>query len=98
MQHSEEHVYTEREIKLISTIGFLVGADIEMARLESENQKLIQQLESRKLIERAKGILQRQLGIGEEEAYLQIQGKGRRSRRSMRDIAEEIIAGSEKKA
>jgi uroporphyrinogen-III synthase len=98
MQHREEHVHTEREIKLISTIGFLVGADIEMARLESENQKLIQQLESRKIIERAKGILQRQLGIGEEEAYLQIQGKGRRTRRSMREIAEEIIAGADKKA
>jgi uroporphyrinogen-III synthase len=96
MQHREEHAHTEQEIKLISTIGFLVGADIEMARLESENQKLVQQLESRKVIERAKGILQRQLGIGEEEAYLQIQGKGRRTRRSMRDIAEEIIAGSDR--
>jgi signal transduction protein with GAF and PtsI domain len=97
MQHREEHVHSEQEIKLISTIGFLVGADIEMARLESENQKLIQQLESRKIIERAKGILQRQLGIGEEEAYLQIQGKGRRTRRSMREVAEEIMADSEKK-
>jgi uroporphyrinogen-III synthase len=98
MQHREPHVHTEREIKLISTIGFLVGADIEMARLESENQKLIQQLETRKLVERAKGILQRALGIGEEEAYLTIQSKGRRMRKSMRDIAEDIILNDQKKA
>ena len=82
MQHREAHVHTNREVKLVSTIGFLVGADIEMARLESENQKLMQQLESRKIVERAKGILQSQLGITEEQAYLQIQGKGRRLRKT----------------
>jgi signal transduction protein with GAF and PtsI domain len=97
MQHREAHLHTEREIKLISTIGFLVGADIEMARLESENQKLTQQLETRKIVERAKGILQRTLGIPEEEAYLTIQGKGRRSRKPMREIAEEIILDDQKK-
>lgn len=97
MQHREPHVHTDREIKLISTIGFLVGADIEMARLESENQKLVQQLESRKIVERAKGILQRQQGISEEQAYLQIQGKGRRLRKTMREIAEEILMNDQKK-
>ncbi len=97
LQHREAHVHTEREIKLISAIGFLVGADIEMARLESENQKLTQQLETRKIVERAKGILQRTLGIAEEQAYLTIQGKGRRTRKSMREIAEEIILHDQKK-
>ena len=97
MQHREHHLYSEREIRLISTIGFLVGADIEMARLEGENLKLVQQLESRKIVERAKGILQRKLGISEEEAYLQIQSKGRRLRKPMREIAEEILANEEKK-
>jgi signal transduction protein with GAF and PtsI domain len=97
MQHREPHDYTQREIKLISTIGFLVGADIEMARLEGENHKLVQQLESRKIVERAKGLLQRKLGISEEEAYLQIQGKGRRLRKTMREIAEEILVDEQKK-
>ena len=97
MQHREAHVHTNREVKLVSTIGFLVGADIEMARLESENQKLVQQLESRKIVERAKGILQSQLGISEEQAYLQIQGKGRRLRKTMREVAEEIVTNSQKK-
>ena len=55
LQNREPHEYTEREIKLISTIGFLVGAEIEMARLESENLHLSEKLETRKLVERAKG-------------------------------------------
>jgi len=73
LQNRDPHEYTEREIKLISTIGFLVGAEIEMARLESENSHLSEKLETRKLVERAKGILQRELRITEEEAYLTIQ-------------------------
>jgi signal transduction protein with GAF and PtsI domain len=97
MQHRQTHAHSEREIKLVSTIGFLVGADIEMARLEGENLKLVQQLETRKLVERAKGILQRRLAISEEEAYLTIQGKGRRTRRSMKEIAEEIVLEEQRK-
>jgi len=41
----------------------MAGAEIEVARLETENSDLSQQLETRKLVERAKGILQRDLGI-----------------------------------
>ena len=69
VQHRQPHDYSRREIQLISTIGFLVGAEIEMARLEGENSQLSEQLETRKVVERAKGILQRDLGLSEEEAY-----------------------------
>ena len=37
LQHRQPHEHSRREIQLISTIGFLVGAEIEMARLEIEN-------------------------------------------------------------
>jgi uroporphyrinogen-III synthase len=62
-------VHRRRDIKLISTLGFLVGAEIERARLEGEVTQLSQQLQLRKIVERAKGILQRDLGLSEEEAY-----------------------------
>ncbi len=52
LQNREPHEYSEREIMLVSTIGFLVGAEIEMARLESENVHLSEKLETRKLVER----------------------------------------------
>jgi uroporphyrinogen-III synthase len=38
-------------------LGFLVGAEIERARLETENAQLANRLESRKAVERAKGVL-----------------------------------------
>jgi uroporphyrinogen-III synthase len=75
----------------VATVGFLVGAEIELARLESENTQLSERLETRKLLDRAKGILQRDLGIGEEEAYLMIQKQSRHRRRSKREIAEAIL-------
>ena len=97
VQHRQAHVYTKRQIKLISTIGFLVGAEIEMARLESENLDLSRQLETRKLVERAKGVLQRDLGLNEEQAYLALQRQSRQKRKSMKEIAEAIILGDEVK-
>ena len=62
LQHRQHHVYRRREIRMISTVGFLVGAEIELARLEEANSTLAEQLQTRKIVERAKGILQRDLG------------------------------------
>ncbi len=97
LQHRQPHVYNKRQIRLISTIGFLVGAEIEMARLESENTSLARQLEARKLVERAKGILQRDLGLTEEQAYLALQRQSRQKRRSMKEVAEAIVLSEEVK-
>jgi uroporphyrinogen-III synthase len=97
LQHRQPHVYNKRQIRLISTIGFLVGAEIEMARLESENTSLARQLEARKLVERAKGILQRDLGLTEEQAYLTLQRQSRQKRRSMKEVAEAIVLSEEVK-
>jgi uroporphyrinogen-III synthase len=95
VQHRQPHTYTKRQIRLISTIGFLVGAEIEMARLETENSQLTQQLETRKLLERAKGILQRDLGIDEEQAYLALQRQSRQKRRSLKEVAEAVVLSDE---
>jgi uroporphyrinogen-III synthase len=95
LQHRQPHVHTQSEIQLISTIGFLVGAEIERARLEEENSQLSEELESRKIIERGKGILQRDLRLSEEEAYLMLQKQSRQRRMSMREVAEAIILSEE---
>ena len=95
LQHRQPHTHTQSEIQLISTIGFLVGAEIERARLEAENSQLSQELESRKVIERGKGILQRDLRISEEDAYLMLQKQSRQRRMSMREVAEAIILSEE---
>lgn len=95
VQHRQPHTYTPWEVQSIATVGFLVGAEIEMARLESERDALSGQLQSRKLIERAKGLLQRDHGISEEEAYRMMQKESRRRRKSMREIAEAVLLGEE---
>ena len=61
LQNRMTYQYTKREVSLIATIGFLVGAEVERARLESENLQLSERLETRKLVARAKGVLQREL-------------------------------------
>ncbi len=95
LQHRKPHIYTRRQTQMISTIGFLVGAEIEMARLEERNSTLFEQLQSRKVVERAKGILQRELGLSEEEAYLALQRQSRQKRRPMKEIAEAIVLSDE---
>jgi signal transduction protein with GAF and PtsI domain len=97
LQHRQHHVYRRREIRLISTVGFLVGAEIEMARLEDANTTLSQQLQARKVVERAKGILQRDLGLTEEQAYLTLQRQSRQKRKPMKEIAEAIVLSDEVK-
>jgi signal transduction protein with GAF and PtsI domain len=91
LQHRQHHLYRQREIRLISTIGFLVGAEIELARLEGANSALAEQLRTRKVIERAKGILQRDLGLSEEQAYLALQRQSRQKRKPMKEIAEAVL-------
>jgi signal transduction protein with GAF and PtsI domain len=95
LQHRLPHVHKRKEIRLISAIGFLVGAEIELARMEEANSHLADQLQTRKVVERAKGILQRELGLSEEQSYLALQQQSRQKRKAMREIAEAIILGYE---
>lgn len=97
LQHRLPHVYTRKQIRLISTAGFLIGAEIEMARLEQANSDLSEQLQTRKVVERAKGILQRDFSLSEEQAYLAIQRQSRQKRKTMKEIAEAIVLGDDVK-
>jgi K+-sensing histidine kinase KdpD len=95
LQHRDPHRYTDRQVRLLSAVGLLVGAEIELARLESENSQLSARLETRKIIERAKGIIQRDLKLSEEEAYLALQRQSRNRGKSMKEIAESILLNEE---
>jgi signal transduction protein with GAF and PtsI domain len=95
VQHRNPHHHSARQVRLISMVGFLVGAELEMARLESERLMLADRLEVRKLMDRAKGILQRELHLDEEGAYLALQKQSRQKRKAIREIAEAIILTEE---
>ena len=91
VQNRLPHVYSEREIRMIFMVGFLVGAEIEMACLEQEKSQLVSRLELRKVLDRAKGILQQEMGISEPEAYQVLQRQSQQRRKTMKEIAEAII-------
>ncbi len=87
----------ERTAELQKTIAELQENKRQREQLESEKSALSGQLESRKMVERAKGILQRDMKIGEEEAYRAMQRQSQQMRKSMKEIAESIILNDELK-
>ncbi len=98
VHHKKPHEHGEQEIALLAFLGEQMGGAIAKARLAGQSQKLQEEaievkreLEVRKLVERAKGILQRQYGLTEEEAYHRLRNDSRRSRRPMREVAEAVI-------
>jgi uroporphyrinogen-III synthase len=97
LQHRLSYRHTEVQIRLLAMIGYLVGAEIERARLDSENARLADRLETRKAVDRAKGILQRDLNISENDAYLMMQRESRQRRKSMREIADAILLSDDLK-
>lgn len=95
LQHRLSYRHTTHEVRLLSTLGHLVGAEIERARLETENSQLANRLETRKSVDRAKSVLQRDLSISEDEAYQMMHRESRQRRKSMREIADAILLSEE---
>ncbi len=91
VQTREGREYSGDEIELLSIIADVAAGELEKAMLYEEIGGLKEALETRKLVERAKGMLMHRHGIGEEEAFMRIQQQARTSRRAMREIAEAII-------
>ncbi len=88
---SEEHRFTEEEIRVLSTIANQAAVVIENTRLREEAQAAQEALETRKIIERAKGILMNKNGLSEEGAYELIQRQAMNLRKKMHEIAEAIL-------
>jgi GAF domain-containing protein len=87
----EVRQFTDDEIGFVKVVAGQAAIAIENARLMSEALEMKRTLEARKLMERAKGILQYKHNLTEEEAYLRLRNESRRLRRSMRDLAEAVI-------
>jgi AmiR/NasT family two-component response regulator len=79
---------------LIPAIEVAIGRFRELQHLSGEVDALGEQLETRKLIDRAKGLLMDEAGLKEGEAFTFIQRTAMSERTKMRDVAERIIAGT----
>src|SRR5215831_8969120 len=92
---SDRRTFTPEEVGFAQAVAGQAALAFENARLISETLEMKRTLEARKVIERAKGILQHRHGVTEEQAYLDLRSESRRLRRPMRDLAEAIILAEE---
>jgi len=88
---SHPHKFTNDEINILTTVANQAAIVIENAELMVKTKVIQEELEARKLIERAKGILMREQNYSEEEAFRKIQKQSMDMRKSMREISEAII-------
>ena len=79
---------------LIPAIEVAIGRFREMQHLTGEMDGLVEQLESRKIIDRAKGLLIDECGMREGEAFTFIQRTAMSERSRMREVAERVLAGT----
>lgn len=76
---------------LVPAIEMAVSRFAELGQLESEVADLTERLETRKSVDRAKGVLQQQLSLSEPEAFRWIQKTAMDLRLSMRQVADGVI-------
>jgi two-component system, response regulator PdtaR len=98
VHHRDPHLHTPDEISMLCFLGEQMGGALAYASLAEHNARLQQeatlvrrQLEERKVVERAKGLLQQRLGCSEDEAYQRLREESRRQRRPMRAVAEAVL-------
>jgi signal transduction protein with GAF and PtsI domain len=98
VHHREPREYLPEEISLLCFLGEQMGVALAYSELAQHNIKLKQeavlarrQLEERKLIERAKGILQQRFDLSEDEAYQRLRDESRRQRRTLRQVSEAVL-------
>jgi AmiR/NasT family two-component response regulator len=80
-----------QEADLAPAIEVALSRFAEFRELEREVDDLQEQLETRKLVDRAKGILMDTQGLSESEAFRRIQKMSMNTRKSMKEIAQAVI-------
>jgi signal transduction protein with GAF and PtsI domain len=92
---AEERSFSNEDLRVLSTVADQAAVAFENTKLNVAIQESQEALQTRKVVERAKSILQKQANLNEEEAYRRLQQQSMRTRRSMREIAEAVILSSE---
>jgi len=79
------------EMSILPAIELALANYGEIIKLESKVKELKEVLETRKILERAKGILMETLGLSEAEAFRRMQKQSMNKRISIRQVAEAVI-------
>ena len=86
-----------REQEIVPAIEIALARFSEFSELEKEVGDLQETLETRKLVDRAKGILMDSQGLTEQEAFRKIQKMSMNSRKPMKEIAQAIVLAQDAK-
>jgi len=92
---AEPHEFSEPEVNLITTVANQAAVAILNTELMVKTKVIQEELETRKLVERAKEILMRRRNLKGNEAYRWIQKRSMDSRKSIRHVAEAILLSDE---
>ncbi|UCG79716.1 MAG: GAF and ANTAR domain-containing protein [Desulfobacterales bacterium] len=92
---SDLHEFTETEKNVLTTVANAAAVAIENTELMVKTRVIQEELEARKLIERAKDLLMTRRGLSGTDAYRWIQRRSMDARKSMREISEAIILTDE---
>src|SRR5438477_10343989 len=84
-----------RESEVAPAIEVALARYNEFRAMEEKARTLGEQLETRKIVERAKGLLMQNQGLSEQEAFRKIQKASMNNRKSMREVAEAILLTNE---
>ena len=84
-----------RESEVTPAIEIALARYNEFRQMEDKARTLTEQLETRKVVERAKGLLMEKQGLSEQEAFRKIQKASMNNRKSMREVAEAILLTNE---
>ncbi len=79
---------------LVPAIEVAIGRFTELRALEQEVHSLEEQLTTRRVVERARGVLMDKHNLSENEAFSFIQHSAMRQRAKMRAVAEQVLDGS----
>jgi len=88
---SYPHKFSKTEVDVLTSVANQAAVAIENTELMVKTRVIQEELETRKLVERAKDILMKRLGLSGEEAYHRIQRHSMNTRKSMREVAEAVI-------
>ncbi len=92
---SKKHEFTPSEINILESIANQAAIVIDNWRLMLQTQVMREELETRKKVEKAKGILMKEEGLSEDAAYNLMRKYSMKTRRQMKEIAESIIVSYE---
>lgn len=92
---AEPHDFSETEINLITTVANQAAVAIMNTELMVKEKVIQEELETRKLVERAKEVLMNRRNKSGEQAYRWMQKRSMTTRKSMRNVAEAILLSEE---